>query len=163
MTQDQLKQYIKYDCITGIFTRCGLHKQDRKSKIGTTIGSLEKTGYLVIRVCGNLYKAHRLAWLYMTGEWPSKEIDHINRIKTDNKWENLRVATDKDQQGNYNIRKDNKSGFRGVSFHKRDKVWQATLQTKSDQKFIGNFKTKEEARRAYDKAAREYFGEFYSG
>lgn len=89
LSQEYLKSILHYDPETGILS----WKVDRRRvKIGQIAGYL-CLGYVAIGIDGKLYKGHRLAWLYMTGEWPKDEIDHINRTKHDNRWVNLREAT----------------------------------------------------------------------
>ena len=104
-----------------------------------------------------MYYAHRLAWLWMTGEWPTHEIDHINNISTDNRWVNLREATHTENNRNKDfLNLLGKSGLIGASFHKGSGLWRATLKHKT----IGYFRTAEEAHEAYKKAALELYGDF---
>ena len=87
-------------------------------------------------------------------------VDHINGDKLDNRKENLRICTKKENQRNQKVRKDNTSGYKGVALM-AGKYWRAYITSGgSRQKHLGNFKTKEEAARAYDEKAKEYFGEF---
>lgn len=150
---------IQYDPLTGKFI--WVEPTSSKIKIGQLAGTKNKDGYIIISVKGNKYFAHRLAWLYMTGEWPSKEIDHRNRVRDDNSWDNLRLATRKEQQGNYSLLKRNISGMRGVSFHKGKQKWRARISTKNGEIFLGYFIDKQEAQNKYTQAAKEYFGDFY--
>lgn len=90
MNQEILKEYIAYDPVTGIFTR--IKKSSNRNKLGQ-IQIPKSCVYGKITLCKTNYLLHRLAWLYMTGEWPSKDIDHTNRDKHDNRWENLRLTT----------------------------------------------------------------------
>lgn len=92
LTQEQLKEHIHYDPETGIFTRIKRGNMDNRSKIGEALGSKDSYGYTQFNVLGETYLAHRLAYLYMTGEWPAEEVDHINRVRDDNRWDNLRLA-----------------------------------------------------------------------
>jgi HNH endonuclease len=102
------------------------------------------------------YYAHILAWLWMTGEWPRDEIDHINTDSIDNRWVNLREGTHQQNNWNKDFAKRKKNGFLGAHYHKRSGLWRATLARKT----LGYFKTPEEAHEAYKKAAIAKYGEF---
>jgi hypothetical protein len=91
ITQEYLKSILSYDQGTGVFT--WLLKTSNRVKVGMQAGTLRNNGYLKINLNGQLYYVHRLAWLYVTGEWPKNNIDHINGAKDDNRWVNLREAT----------------------------------------------------------------------
>lgn len=102
---------------------------DRGNQIlaGDEAGHINIRGYRVINVAGKLRPAHRLAVLLTTGGWPNGEVDHINGDKLDNRIENLRVVDRKENNRNAKLRKDNKSGVRGVFFHKTSKKWQVYI------------------------------------
>jgi hypothetical protein len=101
-----------------------------------------------------------LAWAFKTGQWPFYEIDHRNRVRSDNKWTNLRPATHGQNQQNSTRYKNNKSGYKGVSWHKQHQKWYATIQIDKRPVFLGLFLSSKEASRAYNLAAEKYFGEF---
>lgn len=84
--------------------------------------------YMVIGICGKLYKAHRLAWLYVYGEWPEEDIDHIDQNPLNNRIINLRLSVDKLNHRNRGRYKNNTSGVSGLSFHRRTNKWQAEGQ-----------------------------------
>ena len=140
---------ILYNPITGRFTR----------KIGKSkVGSLDKDGYLCIKVSNKTYKAHRLAWYLHYGAWPKDQLDHINGVRDDNRIENLREVTS--QQNNFN-RKPNSnstSNYKGVSWCKRDKVWVSQIVVSGKNTRLGNFRSEIEAATAYDNAARVAHG-----
>ncbi len=124
ITVDRLKELLKYDPETGLFTKL---TTNHRWKAGTVVGSRDNSkgstaGYVKIFVDGKRYKAHRLAWLYMTGEWP-ENTDHMNHVRHDNRWCNLREVTHADNTKNRTMNKNNTSGFRGVSWHKRKEKW----------------------------------------
>lgn len=91
---------------------------------------------------------------------PKIQVDHINGNKLDNRKKNLRLATNQQNQYNVGLRKDNTSGYKGVSWYKKGKKWHAAIRNGNKSIHLGYFKTAVEAARAYDKAAVEFFGEY---
>ena len=142
LTQTKLKEILYYDPETGLFT--WLILAGKRVKIGDIAGSLCQ-GYLSIMIYGKSYKAHRLAFLYMTGSWPKEQIDHINHVRDDNRWINLREATNQENCKNQSRSKNNTSGVCGVIWHKQHKKWMAYIMTDSKQKHLGLFVDKLEA------------------
>ena len=125
LTQKRLKEVLHYDHATGIFTR--RITPSRKAKVGDVAGSTDGRGYRNIAVDGKLYKAHRLALLYVYGELPSANTDHINGIRTDNRIENLRTVTHSENSRNQKMFSNNKSGRTGI-FWREDKIrWMAHI------------------------------------
>jgi len=157
ITQSDLKQALNYDPDTGEFI-WKVAKSGRSC--GGKAGSLTDRGYVRIALNGKQYKAHRLAWLYMTGEWPNNQIDHIDTIRTNNKWSNLRLANNQENHSNSPMRKNNTSGYKGVSWSKRDAKWFTTIMVNYKSIYLGAYGTAEEAHDAYVKASNKYFGEF---
>ena len=121
LNQSRLKELLAYDPDTGVFTR--LVKSNRNVRIGAVAGTCDSKGYGQISVDGKLYRAHRLAWLWMTGAWPVAQLDHRNGVRHDNRWENLREATNGENNQNAAIRSNNTSGFMGVCWdsHRKDR------------------------------------------
>ena len=152
LTQQELKNYLSYDPASGIFTRL---KITSKFKSGKILGTRHSTGYFVIRINDKLYKAHRLAWLYMKGEFPTLKIDHINRDGFDNRWENLREITQRQNSENRSLAKNNTSGHPGVDWAKKLCKWRARITVNYKGFHIGYFDTKEEAIEAYKNKAAE--------
>jgi HNH endonuclease/AP2 domain len=135
LTQQELKRQLHYDPLTGLFSKSG-HS--------------DKNGYLIIVIKGKTYKSHRLAWLYVHGEWPKNQIDHINCLVQDNRIENLRQATNAQNcQNQKNIRINNKSGYKGVYWHKASGKWAAGICKSMKIIHIGLFNTAIEASQAY--------------
>ena len=121
-----------------------LQYRGRLAKVGFIAGSINSDGYLNIIVCGKHYKAHRLAFLYMTGGTPN-QVDHINHDRKDNRWENLRPANNKINQQNQSKYKNNTSGYTGVVWSKSNKKWQAQIKSNGKNIHLGYFKKIKEA------------------
>ena len=153
MTLDELKKYLSYSPETGLFT--WLAKSSDKTKIGSVAGCRRTDGYIKIRIFGLSFLAHRLAWFYVHGEWPGEEIDHINRVRDDNRLSNLRSVKKRQQQQNLKLSESNTTGFTGVS-RRKNGVYRAHIT--KDGKFIalGAFSTPEEASKAYMDAKKKY-------
>ena len=156
LTVERLKEALMYESDTGIFRWRVIRSQNGRA--GNIAGSKKVNGYIDICIDRMLYKAHRLAWFYMTGKWPSEGLDHINTDRTDNRWANLRLANKSQNEANSPRNKANTSGFKGVS-RKRNK-WQAGIKKDYVRYNLGSFATPEEAHQAYCEAAKETFGEF---
>lgn len=125
---------------------------------GREAGYIMKSGYRLLSIKKIRYYAHRVIWCIMTGDWPEKEIDHINGIKYDNRWSNLRLATRQQNAMNRGPDKTNKSGLKGVSFHKGK--WRAVIFSNGKHKHLGCFDSSELASLAYKKASEIEHGEF---
>ncbi len=152
MDSNLLRSLVHYDPETGVFTRL---KKWGSKPVGSVIGGLSPQGYWQIAVQGKTYPAHRLAWLYMTGMWPDKDIDHVNRNRADNRFCNLRAVTRSENLQNASLRRNNASGVTGVSWCKRDKRWRAHIMVLGRPLNLGRYKTKEEAVNARKKAATQ--------
>jgi hypothetical protein len=127
---------------------------------GRVAGGINHEGYVRMRVDGRKYLAHRLAWLYMTGNWPVGEIDHIDRNRSNNKFSNLREASD--AQNRANSKASNSLGVKGVYFTKNNKArpYAASITVGKAHKHLGYYNTIDDASAAYKRAACEHFGEF---
>lgn len=153
-----VRNAIKYDPETGIFIWI---ISSRPGWAGKRAGFISREGYRVIRVFDRNYRAHRLAWLCVMGVWPEIEVDHRNRIKDDDRFDNLRLATHVQNMANLPVYRNNKTGCPGVAFHKRGKPFQATARVNGKRIYIGRFDTVEEAAVAY-RATVAPRGEFLS-
>lgn len=122
---DTLKRKLKYDPATGLFTRNCIMTG---SSIGDVCGTKKENGYVIISIDRVLYRAHRLAWFYFYGRWPEGDIDHVNRIRNDNRIANLREACRSDNLCNSSRRSDNKTGIRGVSFNRVSNTYTVKIQ-----------------------------------
>ena len=116
----------------------------------------------MVEIDHHAYGAHVLIWVWMTGEWPSVEIDHENLKRADNRWSNLREATHSQNMANGRKYRNNTSGYKGVFWENRKspKKWRAMIDINGKHKHLGYHSSKEEASAAYNKAADELFGEF---
>jgi len=123
-------------------------KASRKTVIGTVAGSFDADGYVVVKIDGRRYPAHRLVWLYVKGEFPKGEIDHRNGVKADNRIGNLRDATHaENQQNQRRAHRNNKVGLLGVTRYKGKP--RATILVGGRQVFLGSFATEADAHHAY--------------
>lgn len=149
LTAERLRDVLEYNQETGEFIR---RHSFGSCKAGETTGTCNGKGYINISVDGVPYRAHRLAWLYVTGEWPIAEIDHINGIREDNRFCNLRQATSAENAQNRKAHRNSKTKALGVSLHKSTGTWRMSLSAKGLGRLVGYFKTQEEAIEAYKKA-----------
>lgn len=157
--QADLKQILWYDPETGLF-RWRHERNNRKIKPWTVAGSPDNKGHIKIQIGKQMHRAHRLAWLYMTGEFPAQQIDHKNLVKSDNRWCNLREADAKQNQWNTTLRTDNKSGVKGVHFCKTWKRWVASVKVNGVRHHVGRFATVEEAAKAVIEFRKANHGEY---
>ena len=158
ITADFLRTIVDYDPASGIFTwkerpiRTGFERMDRvwnSREAGKRAGGISKNGSRAISVFNIRYAEHRLAYLWMTGNWPAQEIDHINGNPSDNRWANLRPATHSENSQNTKLRSDNTSGYRGVSKCSRSNKWYAYINIDGKMQPIGRFDSKSDAYDAY--------------
>ena len=119
------------------------------------LNTVNSAGRNTGQILGHTYLSARLAWLYMTGEWPV-QIDHRNRIRSADRWDNLRDVDNAKNAQNRGKRSDNTSGHPGVSFKKNLGKWQAEITVFGDRKYLGVFPTQEEAVAARHEAEQHY-------
>lgn len=153
LTAKRLRELLDYDLETGTFRRkvslCN------SVKVGDTAGDHDGQGYLRMKVEGRQYKAHRLAWLYVHGCWPAKELDHINGVRSDNRIVNLREATTAENGQNRTIPRNNTSNHHGVGWDKRSNKWRARIKFGGRDFSLGSFSKIEDAISARAKAKAE--------
>jgi len=141
ISQERLKQLLVYDPLSGVFTWI--------KRNGNIAGSVMNKGYITICVDKRQYLAHRLAVLYMTGEFPKELVDHINCCKTDNRWENLRCVSKKvNNENRQSAYKGTKTGYLGVSLTASNK-FAASIRDNWTKTYLGSFETAKEAYDAY--------------
>ena len=137
-----IKKYLRYDAETGkLFWKLN---KGRAGKAGNEAGWFEKR-YCRVTINRKKYQAHRIAWLLTYGSWPEDQIDHINGSTKDNRLENLRVVSYRENARNQKIPKNNTSGTIGVCFHKRGQKYVSYIKINGKSKHLGYFKNKEEA------------------
>ncbi len=156
MQQSLLLSLLVYDKDTGIFRWLKTRSTVRAGDVAGYI----KDGYIVIGLCGKGYKAHRLAFLYMTGSFPVSEVDHIDQCRSNNSWSNLRLATRVTNARNCSKHVDGSSTYKGVSFCKSRNKWKAQIGVHYNNQTIGYFNSEMEAAEAYDLEALRLFGSF---
>ena len=148
ISQERVKQLLSYDPETGIFVRL----KSCKGKVGR----ITTNGYMDIGLDYKRYQAHCIAWVYMTGEYPVLDIDHINHIRTDNRFINLRQVTRTENMKNSKRSKANSSGFTGVYWDTTNQKWSSQIVVNGKQKSLGRFFCKIEAIAARIRANKEY-------
>jgi len=153
---DWIHDYLEYNPYNGEF----LWKTSGHGHYaGDRAGSIYANGYRYIQLEGLDYRAARLAWFMVNGDDPAYFVDHINKIRGDDRIENLRLATNSLNQANA-WWSTNTSGFKGVTWQKSRGQWAAKITVNGKDKFLGRFATRVEAAKAYRNAAVEAWGEF---
>lgn len=159
LTRERLTELLDYNVATGVFVWKKKNSVAGPDLTGVVAGVIHK-GYRIIGIDKKNYRAARLAWLYVTGRWPSRHVDHKNCIKDDDRFENLREATPQQNAANHRAHCNNKSGFKGVRRRHGLNLWSAHIRRSNRTVTLGYFKTPEEANAAYREAAERAFGEF---
>ena len=154
LTQTRLRELLHYDPDTGIFTS---RTKRGRFRAGTAMGTLGVKGRIQLHIDHKKHFAHRLAWLYVEGVWPSHEIDHINGVPTDNRISNLREATTKQNGENRGKQRNNTSGYKGVTWSNKSQKWQAQICHNGTRKYLGVFVDPKAAHRTYLAAAEGLF------
>lgn len=163
LTAEYVRSILHYDPETGVFvwkSRPDIRPSANARREGKVAGCVDPYGYQRIGVDGHRYFGHRLAWLHTHGEWPKGQLDHIDGNRANNRIANLRIATTAQNAANSRAHRDNRSGFKGVSWSKVAKRWIAQISRAGQYRYLGYFDTPEEAHAAYCEAARELHGEF---
>lgn len=159
-----VRQALDYDPHSGEFSwrpRPLEHFPDTRAwRIWNTRYAGKKTGcnshgYRILVIGNKHYPAHRVAWCWMTGSWPKDQIDHINGVRSDNRWANLREATSAENHQNRSIVSNNSSGILGVSWNTRERMWAAQIHVEGKVRFLGYFHERESAKEKYLKAKSE--------
>jgi len=151
LSASELHKLLEYDPETGVL--CWRVRRSQSVKSGDVAGCVEVQGYRVIVIDGKTYKAHRIIWAMVTGGWPTKQIDHINQLRCDNRWSNLRLATQPQNSMNSKARRNK---VKGVHWNKQSRKWMARV----GQIYLGQFDNWTDAVQARLNKAKEMFGEF---
>jgi len=151
LTQERLKELLHYDPETGVFTRV---------KTGKVSGHVDVVGYCTLGIDYKIYKAHRLAWLYVYGVWPSDMVDHINNVKSDNRIINLREANNTQNQHNQTISSTSKTGVKNVHYNKKHKKYVGMFTYNCEKIYCGMFEKIEDANSAVILKRIEYHKEY---
>lgn len=152
LTAEVARELFVYDPATGLLTRKAATRNGFQSG---ELAGYEKKGYVCVGYKRREYKAHRVAWLLVTGAWPTGEIDHINGIRSDNRWSNIRdVSRVVNQQNREKARSDSISGLIGAHWSKRHGAFRARIVIAGRTKLLGSFTTAEAAHEAYVEAKR---------
>lgn len=154
LTAERAREVLSYDPESGVLTW-------RVSRPGTSAGTVAGTfceGYLQVQIDYRFYRAHRVIWLMVTGEWPTHNVDHRNRKRADNRWLNLREATPLQNARNKSPSRANTSGVVGVS--RAGRKWGAYIGLDNRIIHLGCFEAKDDAVEARCRAEQHYFGEF---
>ena len=147
LTHEHLVSLLRYDSATGIFY--WYKRRGGRTFDGCVAGTKDNNWYVKISINSTAYLAHRLAWFYVHKQWPKDELDHCNGNVRDNRIENLRQATSAQQKANTKLFRNNKSGFKGVSWHDGAQRWRATICLSRKQKHLGFYDSPEDAHAAY--------------
>lgn len=158
LTAERLRSIIFYDPVTGKFSWL----RSKRNMAGDIAGCISLGGYIVIRVDGKLYRSCRLAWLYMHGLWPTSQIDHINLDRADDRWVNLREATNSQNSANKAKSSRNTTGLKGVSRlgGRKYDAWCARVTKNGETHYLGTFTNPDAAHAAFVKASIEIHGKF---
>ena len=160
-TKEELEKFFYCDPVNGEITRV---INSSIAKAGQCKITINNCGYHMVSALGGPIGLHRIVWIFANGPIPSgMEIDHINGDKSDNRISNLRICTINQNRQNKPKYKNNKSGFKGVYFESSPRIknpWRARIVVNKKPISLGNFSTKLEAHKAYQEAAKKYFGEF---
>lgn len=157
LTAERLREVLNFDPQTGVFTR---RTKTTRSPVGEVVGSMHHKGYLRMSVDGRIYWAHRLAWLHEKGEWPNGALDHINRIRTDNRIANLREASSAENNCNVTIPKTNTSGVKGVSWNEECRKWRVKVVMNRKPYYGGMFSCIEDANQVVTALRAKLHGAF---
>lgn len=156
--RDEILDYLNVNIVTGIII--WKQKSSRKTVLGSIAGTF-KDGYRDVVFRRKHYRIHHIIWRVAKGYWP-KELDHVNRNKSDNRIVNLREADRAEQAWNTGLSRDNTSGIKGVSWHKKSRMWRVRINVRNEQIYLGIFKDKSDAERRHQQAVKHYHGDFAS-
>lgn len=154
MKEKELKECLHYDAGFLYWKKSNCNK----IKVGQMAGGKSKSGYRRIHIFGKRYYEHHLVWMYHNGDLPKVQIDHINKIKDDNRIENLRLCPNNhsDNHQNMPIQSNNTSGYTGITFDKCRNKWQAQIKINGKNIFLGRYENINDAIVARDNGKKKY-------
>jgi hypothetical protein len=160
-----LQERFGYDPETGVVffkndVRSGRENRMLIARAGDRAGYVAPIGYRYVSFQKVRLLEHHVVWALMTGDWPRKQLDHINRQKADNRWENLRECNGVENAANTAKSSRNTSGFKGVSYFKPAKLWAAQIMYNGQKSHLGYYRTPEAAYEAYKAEHSKIHGEF---
>ena len=158
---EYIRENLRYDLETGHLWWIKPSENGVRTprNLNKPVGTLHHEGYFRIKILSTNMSCHRTAWFLYYGHWPKGFLDHINGVKTDNRVENLRLATNKENLRNQKSRKGS-SKYKGVSWQKGNQKWRSCITVNERKEHLGYYASEEAAAYAYDKAAREQFGDY---
>jgi len=156
LTQERLKEILNYNSDTGIFTWRYYRQGIKRNRVAGSIDNAKGNGYRRIKTNETSYTCSRLAFLYMEGYFPEHEVDHINRIRHDDRWCNLRHVTKQCNMRNCSVSKNNNSSITGVIWYKDRSKWGAQIRHNYKNSHLGFYEEKKDAARARWEAEKEY-------
>lgn len=159
LTAERLRQLLDYNPDTGVFT--WRIQRGSRVKAGDIAGAVNDRGYIKIKIDGKHYPAHRLAFLHKKGAWPEGQVDHSDTNRSNNRWDNLRIATASQNQWNRGPQRNNTSGFTGVYWDKQKRKWRVQIKDHGRVIFLGYFECPELAYKVRRSVAKTLHGEYY--
>lgn len=154
LTAERLRAVLKYDPLSGHFT--WRQSPSNRVKVGSRAGSKKGNGYVYIGIDGREYLAHRLAWLYFIGTWPTHEIDHRDTDSSNNRWSNLRAATPTvNKQNRRRACRNSRTGLLGASWDQRAGKFASSIVVSGKKHSLGYYATAQAAHAAYVAAKRQ--------
>lgn len=170
-SQEYLAECFDYEPESGVLTWRVRPSHHFKSARGMNVfnamyaglgaGNINSRGYFNVEINGRNYKCHRVIWKLITSSDPVGELDHKDTNKQNNAWINLREATRQENIFNQSLRKNNTTGYKGVSYHRLTRRFQASIRENGKKKHLGLFETAALAHTAYCSAAQRVHGEFF--
>lgn len=157
ITQAEIKERLNYNPKTGIFIWIKPNPMAKKMKAGDVAGTKSKRdGYIRIKFNGKSYLAQRLAFLWMEGRFPKHQMDHDDRDRSNNKWDNLGELTLGKNLRNKSLYKNNSSGTNGIYFEEKSGKWRARIRVNNKMIHLGRFIEKDNAIKARKEAELKY-------